>query len=77
MNIKIFLLILFVSLNTLFATTVSTIMKESNDKFCKNTLLNDNSQKEVNFCMESKRTYPKVSSSNKILENHIRQAIHS
>ncbi|SFV71306.1 hypothetical protein MNB_SV-13-59 [hydrothermal vent metagenome] len=52
-------------------------MKESNDKFCKNTLLNDNSQKEVNFCMESKRTYPKVSSSNKILENHIRQAIHS
>jgi hypothetical protein len=51
-------------------------MKESSDKFCKNTLLNNNSQEKVNFCMESKKTYPKVSSSNKILENHIRQAIH-
>ncbi|CAA6809007.1 MAG: Unknown protein [uncultured Sulfurovum sp.] len=75
MNIKTLPLLLLFSLNTLVASTVSTTLEKSTHKFCKNTLLSDDSQKEVDFCMETKTEYPKVSSTNKTLEKHLRQAI--
>ncbi|CAA6821193.1 MAG: Unknown protein [uncultured Sulfurovum sp.] len=75
MNVKTIPLLFLFSLNTLVASNISTTMEKSSDKFCKNTLLNDDSQEEVDFCMENKTEYPKVSSTNKTLEKHLRQAI--
>ncbi|CAA6805104.1 MAG: Unknown protein [uncultured Sulfurovum sp.] len=75
MNVKTLPLVLLFSLNTLVASNISSTIEKSSHKFCKNTLLNDESQKEVDFCMETKTKYPKVSSTNKTLEKHLRQAI--
>ena len=75
MNIKTLPLLLLFSINTLVASDISTTIEKSTHKFCKNTLLNDESQEEVDFCMETKTEYPKVSSSNKTLEQNLNKAI--
>jgi hypothetical protein len=72
---KIIPLVILLSSSLLFASEVSTTVKVSTDKFCKKTQLSYEPKKDVDFCMETQTEYPKVSSSNKVLETHIHSAI--